>query len=89
VHSPNKRGTLTVMSKNRVVAADASVRLARQRVKDAESALQDAVAEVIDSFDGGLRAWAQSMKISAAYACDLKYGRRKVSEAIVAKIAGA
>ena len=65
------------------------VQAAKYRLSHLESELQEAVVQLCIAHPGGLRSWSRSLGISAAYACDLKMKRRRVSEALIARILGA
>lgn len=69
------------------------VRAAAERLKNArttanthEIGLALAVSDLIEAHENGLREWARSMGISASYACDIRHGRRKISNAMVERI---
>lgn len=72
----------------RVAKAAERIRLKRAELLAAEVKLQEAVVALINVKGDSLRAWAKSMGITVAYACDIRHGRRKISEAMVAKILG-
>ncbi len=72
-----------------VRSAASALRSRRTLAFVAEQKLQEAVAGLIGANDGGLRDWARSMGISPQYACDIRHGRRKISDAVVKKILGA
>lgn len=59
---------------------------ARKDVEEIEKRLQKKVAAVVSAHKDGLRDWARSIGISAQYACDIRYGRRKISAQLLEKI---
>jgi hypothetical protein len=64
----------------------ARLRESRERTARLEAQLQHELSLLITGSGVGLRQWAEEMGITPAYACDLRHGRRKVSEAIIEKV---
>jgi hypothetical protein len=53
---------------------------------ECDAILQKAVAAYLDGLHGSGRALAKELGISAAYLCDIKLGRRKISVEFLAKL---
>lgn len=70
-----------------IVLAANALKEKRQMVVRAEMTLQKEVAEFLDWNRGSMRDMAKEMGISAQYLCDIRHGRRKVSDAVVEKLA--
>lgn len=62
------------------------VELHRKAAATAEAELQRLVGSVIAANRNGLRDWARTMGISAQYACDIRHGRRKISDTVLKKL---
>ena len=69
-----------------IFRAAEQVRFHRERAAVAEMELQRLVGNVIAANPNGLRDWARQIKISAQYACDIRHGRRKVSDSVLVRV---
>jgi transcriptional regulator with XRE-family HTH domain len=67
-----------------VVARD--LQRARHHTRDMEIALQAAVAQALSEEHGSGRELSRRLGISAAYLCDIRHGRRKVSDAFLERL---
>ncbi len=71
---------------NAIKTASLFLRVKRRDVAAAELELQKVVADFCDSYHGSMRDMAREMEISVQYLCDIRHGRRKVSDAVVEKL---
>ena len=71
-----------------ISVAAAELQFARDRVHKKEAQLQKAVAKFVASYPGSLREMAWNLGVSAAYLCDIRGGKRKVSAAMVTRLEG-
>ena len=80
--------TTTVPIQQQISIASERLKECRDSAAVWERQLQRLLGEHISAHENGLRDWARQMGISAQYACDIRHGRRKISDAMVAKILG-
>ena len=74
------------MTSQKIKQAAQKLHRLRTEAELAEDDLAFSVALMISEHKAGLRDWARSMGISAQYACDIRHGRRKISDTIVKRI---
>ena len=63
------------------LARDLSIH--RRKARLAEAKLQRAVQAYLDKHRGSAMELSQQIGVSVQYVCDIRYGRRKVSDAVV------
>lgn len=73
---------------NQILRVAKRLQYHRDQADICERELQSQVSIIISSNKNGLRDWARTMKLSPQYVCDLRYGRRKISAAVLKKVLG-
>ena len=70
----------------KIKSTAAQLDVKRTEASHLEVELQGLVGQLVATHDGGLRDWARSIKISAQYACDIRHGRRKISQSVLERL---